>query len=931
MVVSCKHGLHDATLPYAKRGFTPVATSIREASLFMKSQTDAAGRTAAEVVTQLPVPSRLGMLRFERLNEANWALLFLDPNCEKQFGLPAVDLCALIGSPYASLMEPEVRYQLHDNVQLQLSSSPNYLIRYTLHTPKGPLGLLEIGEAYKQHNRHLLRGYFMIVDEQVIESEQPVDSDLETRNSRLQIALELNQRAQRDQFAHLERVRAQQDLILRLTRHRYTTANTLLEAAQLITRSACDIYDVDHVSLWNLNDKRLEPITDYDRESGDYRTRTPIDISPYPSYLQALHTSRAIDAGNIQTDPRTREMAESLTPLENRAVLDASIRIDGQVVGVLCLEQTGSTREWQSDEIAFAGELADQFAQVINNHNRRAATNALHLFQRAVEQSANAFLLVNCDGVVEYVNPSFTAITQYSSEEVSGRKLSELPALENLNQLLLEANSSLTTSNSWQGEFKSRRKNLEPYWGQLSISKVYSDTRELTHYIGIYEDITESKLAQQRIERLAYTDNLTNLGNRPAFIRNLDERFARDTDTPMSLLLVDIDNFKRINDSLGHQTGDKLLISLARRLRNTLSPTDVLARFASNEFAVLLDNTGQEAGQTTAAEVLATLDKPMFVDNQLISVTGSVGLACAPLHGRDPQTLMKNAGLALHKAKANGKHQVQVFTEALNAEASYKLFVENNLRRALTQNELEVFYQPKLCLLTGRLLGMEALLRWNHPEKGMIRPDQFISVAEETGLIIPIGKWVARQSCRMSKDLTAAGFGHLQVAINVSPKQFSDPELVSSIAAILREEALDPSLLELELTEGLLLEATEDTRQQLDSLKKLGLSLAMDDFGTGYSSFSYLKKFPIDVIKIDRSFIRDIPDDEDDMEITSAVIAMAHNLKLKVVAEGIETAAQLAFLRRHRCDVGQGYLFDKPIPGEELIEKLQRYPRRPSA
>ncbi|RMQ26978.1 Sensory box/GGDEF domain/EAL domain-containing protein [Pseudomonas syringae pv. actinidiae] len=912
-------------------GSPPVATSIPEASLFMKSQTDAAGRSAAEVVTQLPVPSRLGMLRFERLNEANWALLFLDPNCEKQLGLSAVDLCALIGSPYASLMEPQARYRLHDDIQLQLASSPNYLIRYTLHSPKGPLGLLEIGEAYKQHNRHLLRGYFMIVEDRVTEGESVTDSELETRNSRLQIALELNQRAQRDQFAHLERVRAQQDLILRLTRHRYTTANTLLEAAELITRSACDIYDVDHASIWNLNDKRLEPITDYRRESGDYQTRTAIDISAYPTYLQALNTSRAIDASNIQTDPRTREMAISLRPGETRAVLDASIRIDGQVIGVLCLEQSGSTREWQSDEIAFAGELADQFAQVINNHNRRAATNALHLFQRAVEQSANAFLLVNCNGVVEYVNPSFTAITQYSSEEVSGNKLSELPALENLNQLLLEANSSLTNSNSWQGEFKSRRKNLEPYWGQLSISKVYGDNRELTHYIGIYEDITQSKLAQQRIERLAYTDNLTNLGNRPAFIRNLDERFGRDTDTPMSLLLVDIDNFKRINDSLGHQTGDKLLISLARRLRNTLSPTDVLARFASNEFAVLLDNTGQEAGQATASQVLATLDKPMFVDNQLISVTGSVGLACAPLHGRDPQTLMKNAGLALHKAKANGKHQVQVFTEALNAEASYKLFVENNLRRALTQNELEVFYQPKLCLLTGRLLGMEALLRWNHPEKGMIRPDQFISVAEETGLIIPIGKWVARQSCRMSKDLTAAGFGNLHVAINVSPKQFSDPELVSSIAAILKEEQLDPSLLELELTEGLLLEATEDTRQQLDSLKKLGLSLAMDDFGTGYSSFSYLKKFPIDVIKIDRSFIRDIPDDEDDMEITSAVIAMAHNLKLKVVAEGIETAAQLAFLRRHRCDVGQGYLFDRPIPGEELIEKLTRYPRRPSA
>ncbi|MHC8389840.1 sensor domain-containing phosphodiesterase [Pseudomonas sp. MDT2-39-1] len=895
----------------------------------MKSQPDAASRMVAEVVTQLPVPSRLGMLRFERLNEASWALLFLDPNCERQFGLPAVELCALIDSPYASLMEPEARYQLHDAIQQQLSDSPHYLIRYNLHTAKGSLSLLELGEAYRQHNRHLLRGYLMVVDG-LFEGEPLLPSlDLETQNSRLQIALELNQRAQLEQLQHLDRVRAQQDLILLLTRQRYSTNNSLQEAAELITRSACDIYEIDCASLWNLENSMLVPISAYHRASREYLLPDPIDVSGFPDYLDALHCSRAIDAHNAMRDPRTREMAESLRPRDVNAMLDASIRIDGQVVGVLCLEQTGATRAWQSDEIAFAGELADQFAQVINNHNRRTATSALHLFQRAVEQSANAFLLVNCDGVVEYVNPSFTAITQYSTEEVHGQRLSELPALENLSELLFDAPSALAKSNSWQGEFKSRRKNLEPYWGQLSISKVYGDNRELTHYIGIYEDITQTKLAQQRIERLAYTDNLTNLGNRPAFIRNLDERFARDSDTPISLLLVDIDNFKRINDSLGHQTGDKLLISLARRLRNSLSPSGSLARFASNEFAVLLDNTDLAMGQQVANQLLATLDKPMFVDNQLISVTGSVGLACAPLHGRDPQTLMRNAGLALHKAKANGKHQVQVFTEALNAEASYKLFVENNLRRALTQNELDVFYQPKLCLRSGRLLGMEALLRWNHPEKGMIRPDQFISVAEETGLIIPIGKWIARQACRMSKDLTAAGLGNLQVAINLSPKQFSDPDLVASIANILKEEALPANLLELELTEGLLLEATEDTHLQLDQLKRLGLTLAMDDFGTGYSSLSYLKKFPIDIIKIDRSFIHEIPDNQDDMEITSAVIAMAHNLKLKVVAEGIETAEQLAFLRRHRCDVGQGYLFDRPIPGAELIEKLKRYPRGP--
>jgi diguanylate cyclase (GGDEF)-like protein/PAS domain S-box-containing protein len=385
-------------------------------------------------------------------------------------------------------------------------------------------------------------------------------------------------------------------------------------------------------------------------------------------------------------------------------MLDASIRIDGQVVGVLCLEQTGRPRAWQSDEIAFAGELADQFAQVINNHNRRTATSALHLFQRAVEQSASAFLLVNRDGVVEYVNPSFTAITQYSTEEVQGHHLAELPALENLSELLFDAPSSLAMGNSWQGEFKSRRKNLEPYWGQLSISKVYGDNRELTHYIGIYEDITQTKLAQQRIERLAYTDNLTNLGNRPAFIRNLDERFARDSSSPISLLLVDIDNFKRINDSLGHQTGDKLLISLARRLRNSLSSGGSLARFASNEFAVLLDDTTLEDGQGVATSCCAPrqTDVRRQPADQRHRLRGP-GL-CAPARQR-PATLMKNAGLALHKAKANGKHQVQVFTEVLNAEASYKLFVENNLRRALTQNELEVFYQPKLCLRSGRLLG----------------------------------------------------------------------------------------------------------------------------------------------------------------------------------------------------------------------------------
>ncbi|MCL6690730.1 EAL domain-containing protein [Pseudomonas sp. R3.Fl] len=893
----------------------------------MKSHPDTANRPAVEAVTQLPVPSRLGLLRFERLNEPSWTLLFLDPACERAFGVPAAELCGLLDAPYASLMEPEARHRLHEQIQQQLVEHAHYQVRYALHTPRGVLNLLEVGEAFQQRGRQLLHGY-LLQDEEG--ARQETQGELAEQNLRLQMSLEMYQRSQDEHLQHLVRSRAQQNLIVRLARHRYQSSDPLLEAAQLIAQAASEAYDVARAGIWRLTaDDHMEPIAVYRRDIDQFELPRGFDASRYPNYLDAINSGRAIDAHNVLQDPRTRELAEAyLRPQGISAMLDATIRVGGEVVGVLCLEHIGEVRLWQSDEIAFAGELADQYAQVLMNHERRSASSALHLFQRAVEQSASAFLLIDRDGVIEYVNPSFTAITQYGADEVRGRRLAEVPALANLSELLFDARSTLVNQNSWQGEFRSRRKNLEPYWGQLSLSKVYADDGELTHYIGIYEDITQSKLAQQHIEKLAYRDNLTGLANRHYFINVLEERLRTGSGPPLGLLLVDIDNFKRINDSLGHQTGDKLLASLARRLRSSLVDGTTLARFASNEFAVLLEESSPGRGERVAAQILDVLDKPLFVDNQLINITGSIGLAYAPQHGHDPQTLMKNAGLALHKAKANGKHQLQTFTEEMTAEASHKLFVENNLRRALVQNELAVHYQPKLCLRSGQLLGLEALLRWQHPEKGMIRPDQFISVAEETGLIIPIGKWVIREACRMGRELTENGLGDLNIAINLSPKQFSDPDLVGSIAAILHEEQVPAGRLELELTESLLLDATADTKQQLERLKQLGLTLAMDDFGTGYSSLSYLKKFPIDVIKIDRSFIKDIPDNQDDMEITSAVIAMAHNLKLQVVAEGVETAAQLAFLRRNRCDIGQGYLFDKPIPGAQLASSLQRYPCR---
>ncbi|TWH71380.1 PAS domain S-box-containing protein/diguanylate cyclase (GGDEF)-like protein [Azomonas agilis] len=726
----------------------------------------------------------------------------------------------------------------------------------------------------------------------------------------------------RDPMQQIGRARAQQRLIAQLASRPYGQSS-LQEAACLIVRAAVDTCGVSRASLWLIQNGLFLPLARSSRT--EEMSSPPLDAHQCPQYWEALNLERVLDVRDAWNDPRTCERLEDFQSRQVMSVLEVGIRNAGALVGVLRLEQMDHQRAWHLDETAFAKELADHFAQLMANQRCLDANHSRHLFQRAIDQTSSACLLIDRSGRIEYANPSFTTITQFTAEEVQGRHLADLPALENLGRILRDAMGSLACNSSWQGEFCSRRKDQTPYWGHLSVSKIFDEQQHLTHYIIIYEDITEARLARQQIERLAYTDSLTGLPNRICFIQQLEARLTHKHDEHLALLLVDVDNFKRINDSFGHNIGDKLLVRLAQRLHSALGLHGFVARFASNEFAILMYETDFESGLALAQQLVCSLDDPICIDDQQINISGSVGLACAPIHGHDPQALLKHAGLALRKAKTNGKNQVQAFSETLNAEAEFRLFLENNLRLALSQNELAVYYQPKVCLRTGRLVGMEALLRWNHPERGMIRPDQFIPVAEETGLIVPIGNWAARQACRMGAHLYHLGMGELHMAINLSPRQFADPDLVDKLRAILQEEQLPPHLLELELTESLLLDATDMTHRKLNEFKAMGITLAMDDFGTGYSSLSYLKKFPIDVIKIDRSFVKDIPDNQDDMEITSAVVAMAHNLRLKVVAEGVETGQQLQFLRRQRCDIGQGYLFDRPIPGPELVAQLQRY------
>jgi diguanylate cyclase (GGDEF)-like protein len=389
------------------------------------------------------------------------------------------------------------------------------------------------------------------------------------------------------------------------------------------------------------------------------------------------------------------------------------------------------------------------------------------------------------------------------------------------------------------------------------------------------------------------------------------------------LLYLDLDGFKRVNDTLGLEAGDNLLREVGYRISRSVRRDDLVARLGGDEFTILLGEIQMASDAAVFADrILSELRKPMQISGHSLVVTTSIGVTVFPDDGTDADQLMKNADLAMYKAKERGRNNFQFFREDMNASAERKLRTEHELRRALERHELELYYQPKVRISDQRIVGMECLLRWNHPERGLLLPVEFIEVAEETGIIIPIGNWVIGEACRATKHLVASYGAPLRIAINISPLQFRDPNLVQIIRRALRESELEASCLELEITETMLMDAVEAAAMTIDRLHELGVKLAIDDFGTGYSSLNYLKKFPIDTVKVDRSFVKDIPNDPDDMEITAAVIAMAHRLKMAVVAEGVETAEQLAFLSQHNCEYAQGFLFSQAQPLEAITRLL---------
>jgi diguanylate cyclase (GGDEF)-like protein/PAS domain S-box-containing protein len=445
---------------------------------------------------------------------------------------------------------------------------------------------------------------------------------------------------------------------------------------------------------------------------------------------------------------------------------------------------------------------------------------------------------------------------------------------------------------------------------------------------GTNMDIHERKLTEMRVEYLAHHDELTGLPNRVSFNHSLEHtiRQAKRKRTKLAVMFIDLDRFKNINDSLGHDVGDQLLQEVSLRLRTTLRDSDIVARLAGDEFVVLIDGwLTSEDLVSVSQKILQAVSKPYDLEGQEYDLTTSVGISTYPQHGEDAQELLRHADVAMYRAKEMGKNNFQFYTEQMDFNSVDRLRMESGLRRALTRDELRLHYQPVVNLATGYMVGMEALVRWEHPQRGLVAPGEFIPLAEETGLIVPIGEWVLRAACEQNRKWQQQGYGPLRVSVNLSPRQFT-AGLVGLVARVLQETGLPAQLLELEITEGMVMQNPDQAVRLLNELHDMGIALSIDDFGTGYSSLAYLKRFPIDSLKIDRSFITELPMDSDNAAIIRAIIQMAHGLEIHVVGEGVETAEQAGFLSDQSCDRVQGFHYSKPLPHVEFESLINTFP-----
>ncbi|MEE3924520.1 putative bifunctional diguanylate cyclase/phosphodiesterase [Pseudomonas viridiflava] len=563
--------------------------------------------------------------------------------------------------------------------------------------------------------------------------------------------------------------------------------------------------------------------------------------------------------------------------------------------------------------------LEDRVAQrtfELEEANQALSKSPPRLAATVFDAASEGIVIFDPDYCILTVNQAFSRVSGYLPEDVIGRRVTDIASSRDARRHFQAIHQSLEQTGQWQGELVEARKNgeLYPQWLQLNV--VLDKAGKLSHIVGFFSDLSSRRAAEERMRYLAHFDELTGLANRSLFnerLREARER-VRSGGRSLALLHINLDRFKLLNESLGHEIADQLLRHIARRLSNAMPEADTIARLSGDEFAVLFDGYSNLSSLArVTSRLLGKLRVPLSVAGHELVISASVGISLLSDSAREVPALVSQANMAMQHAKHLGGNNFQFFTQSLQASTLERLQLEIQLRRAVDEQQLQVFYQPKLCLRTGRLDSAEALVRWHHPQRGMVAPGEFIGLAEETGLISAIGEFVLRKACWQACEWQRQGMAPIRVSVNLSVHQLRQGKLVSLVRQVLEETGLAPQWLELELTESQLLDSVEHIITTFQQLRDLGVKLAIDDFGTGYSSLSYLRRFPVDYVKIDRAFISGLGDGTEDAAIIQAIISMAHSLGLKVVAEGVENQSQLEFLRSHGCDEVQGYLISRPI------------------
>jgi diguanylate cyclase (GGDEF)-like protein/PAS domain S-box-containing protein len=729
-----------------------------------------------------------------------------------------------------------------------------------------------------------------------------------------------------------QRKRRFDETLISLSRSLNTAGGELKAMLQQICRESAATLGVSRVGIWLMSADRDEMMCRafHDIANPDSAPVGVLAQAAFPIYFEALLTERILPIIDACTHPVSSELAEPyLIPNGIGSLLDVPLGPSGRRSGVLCHEHAGGCRTWTTEEESFAAAVGDLVTLALDAHERWLANQQLRLAGLVFEAASEAILICDSDHRVVKGNDAFALITGYTVAELVGCTPTMFAPERHGAEFHDMIWREIAEQGKWQGDVWDRKKDGTEYSKRLSISRVLDTAGQVSHYIVVFTDISQEKADQEQLRFLAYNDVLTELPNRLFAESALTQMLVTATDkgSQVAVLCIDIDRFKKINSSFGHGCGDSLLKETAQRIRGALCRESYLARWSGAGFIAVLDAPADaELAVTMAQRCMDAFRVPFAVGNSELNVTLSIGIGLFPQHGRAPVDIIKNTMTALNHAKDAGGNRYVFFNADMEQRTMERLLLESRMRRAIDQHQFVVHYQPKVNAATLQPVGSEALVRWNDPTEGLLLPARFLGLAEDTGQIYPINHWVLHEACRQNAEWHFQHGISLPVAVNLPAGAFAQGNVAQDVRAALADTGLPPALLELELTESAMVDDPQRAFDVFTELKALGVRILIDDFGTGYSSLAYLQRLPIDVLKIDRSFIVNLNASDDERVIVSTIIGLARSLKLRTVAEGIERETQRDILRDLGCDEFQGYLFGRPMAAEGFLQHLRNAP-----